>query len=450
MENQLTKTNMFQDDNKKRTIIIIATATIFVFILIALIWFVFLRSKNTQPVNTEQNTNQNFPNLDLGATGLNTYNKDNNNEIINEEESEGLDNLKHIWPKSIAGFNIVSVNIPIRTYIQSTTTDTSVNSGFNNGNIIENTQNFSIQSVIYFIDKETGNIYTAEPADYTPKRLTNTIVSGIYEAKFSNTGEYIVINKKNESGEMITQIARVPKTENSNLDFAYNLNGKIKQFDFSPDGNNLVYLKDEGVGSSIYLFNPEKGTESKILTLPIKDLNIFWKNKNSILIQTKATSKENQKSFTLNINSKMLDFLYENTDSILFSNNLTQFIVTRKNNLSYFDRPYSEDNIKNLRTLADKCVFSSSIVIYCGTPDSIAAENLPDDWYKGVAKFNDSIYKINLSNNMISEFFNVSQASGESIDIYNPKMDTNSKTFLFQNKKDLSLWLLDMVSLNSN
>ena len=97
-----------------------------------------------------------------------------------------------------------------------------------------------------------------------------------------------------------------------------------------------------------------------------------------------------------------------------------------------------------LKTIADKCLWATNIIIYCGVPNTIPPANsgYPDAWYQGVVSFSDSIWKIDveiLSTELVSS---ISQVSKENVDAVNLSVDKNKNYLFFLNKRDSSLWSL--------
>jgi hypothetical protein len=81
--------------------------------------------------------------------------------------------------------------------------------------------------------------------------------------------------------------------------------------------------------------------------------------------------------------------------------------------------------------------------VVCGVPSYFPEANYPDDWYKGVISFNDEIWIYDV-NNFAKEKVNISQRDKVALDIINPQLSEDDNFLLFQNKKDLSLWILDL------
>jgi len=101
-------------------------------------------------------------------------------------------------------------------------------------------------------------------------------------------------------------------------------------------------------------------------------------------------------------------------------------------------------NIK-FKTLADKCVWgnNNTKILYCAIPKTITPDNYPDTWYQGLESFSDDIWKIDTETGGVS-YLAGSDESGVDMDMFDLKISLDDKYIAFSNKKDLSLWLLQI------
>ena len=73
--------------------------------------------------------------------------------------------------------------------------------------------------------------------------------------------------------------------------------------------------------------------------------------------------------------------------------------------------------------------------------------NFPDQWYQGVVSTNDLVQKINvfdLYSFILSDPNQDSKDLEDGIDISNMQISPNTSFLIFINKKDSSLWMLDV------
>ena len=78
-------------------------------------------------------------------------------------------------------------------------------------------------------------------------------------------------------------------------------------------------------------------------------------------------------------------------------------------------------------------------MLYCALPINISSSNQPDDWYQGVASFDDGIWSKNIttgeSKSILSRF---------GADIMNIFISDDENYLIFTNKNDGTLWSLKL------
>jgi hypothetical protein len=426
--------------NKRNKVIKIATVSVLsIFIIILFVWFFVFNNKT--PINNTV-SNPSFPNLNTGEDrGQSSYSTDKSTSTDdNNYEEDDYNELVHIWPRTVSGFS----------FIEDKTSSTSEN-------------------YVLFQDKETGNIYKSQGFEYKNTRLTNTTFPNSQKSVFTNTGDYIAIayyDAKDEGVNPVKKllVSEVPRIENGPL----NLNGNIDEniidvVSFSNFDKNLklknsdliAYLKKSKDNfSELYIYNINTNIKSKIAELPITSISISWDGINEIVIKTNPSNEINQTVFSVNIITKKISVINtkNNTNTI---NPLNKNVLSFDNQtVSLYEKAYSQNKIDlELKTNTDKCVFYLTTHVLCGiVGDDFSGEvNVVDDWYKGLVQWNDKISIYNIKANENPEY-PLSIIAGESIDFYKPvnyyytnkTTSSESANLLFQNKRDLSLWLLDL------
>ena len=69
---------------------------------------------------------------------------------------------------------------------------------------------------------------------------------------------------------------------------------------------------------------------------------------------------------------------------------------------------------------------------------------LPDSWYQGAVSFSDRFWKIDVENRLASLLFDPEQLAEVRIDTVSPVADSVSRSLIFTNKTDGSLWLYEL------
>jgi len=112
-----------------------------------------------------------------------------------------------------------------------------------------------------------------------------------------------------------------------------------------------------------------------------------------------------------------------------------------------WDREVRESYDLPITTLPEKCAWSNldTTVIYCGVPKGIERGTYPDLWYQGVASFSDSLWRVDIDTRVSEQIIDPFPLARADMDIINLMISENDKYLIFTNKKDSTLWSLELA-----
>lgn len=393
---------------------------IFIFVILfllaagALAYILLPKNKiNINPIN-----NNSFPSLNLG-TDINGETYTNNTDGLGlgsdgELEEGDPDSVSHIWPKSITGYELISV-----------VTGTS-------------TENF-----VLFMDKLSGNIYKTLYPTLENIRLTNTTLQDINKTTFSKNADFVTALKGSGSDYKLITSRLSAETDQSFTETE--LDQKVFDLVSSKTENTFYYLKNIDKNTvSVLSFNPNTGKVSVFNTLNLTDVFISGEDKENLYVSSKPSNTIKQLTVIINKKNGELNYIKNaNNNKYLLGGNIIKessaFVY-----LSGLDNYKSESELK-LKSFSDKCSLIKITYLVCGVDEVISDEiRILDYWYSGKISFTDSLNFINTSNGERT-FIPVSLVSGEPLDVYN--ISGTNDYLTFQNKNDESLWLVDLVGL---
>ena len=93
--------------------------------------------------------------------------------------------------------------------------------------------------------------------------------------------------------------------------------------------------------------------------------------------------------------------------------------------------------------LPEKCVWASDdTTIYCAVPNVILGNQQPNSWYQGLVSFDDYFVKIDT---ITGDRTTIANSTNETpVDATNIFLSKNEDKLFFINKKDYTLWSLDL------
>lgn len=328
------------------------------------------------------------------------------------------------------------------------------------------------ENIIRYVERATGHIYETKTNSFNTERLSNTTIPKTFEVKFFNdpnkliyryidaTNEDLIKSYLAELNEVQVSTTTSTSTEEytGDLETEINLTGvflddNIDQLDVSESGNIYNLFISNLVGNTkslIYtytestLLNPDL-----VLNSEISQINTEWINNNEISVTTKPSYIYDGYSYILNTNTGILDKILGPevglTTKYSSDGNMVIYSVNNNGNTETYIKNISTNEIlsPNFKTITDKCTWDNdSVEVYCAIPRSITGD-FPDVWYQGVYSFNDSIISYNTETRNGSVYY-IDGDINQSLDVINLKLSDDETFLLFQNKKDLSLWILDL------
>lgn len=429
--------------NKKTAIIIL------LFLVLGAIgtvsYFFFFNTNNEDDggnVNiAEQPTNNFFPNSE--ETDPQNQNQQNNSD----GDFQKIPSLRQISNNPVSGFTIFNE------------TSTSTNELINNtgeGNATTTEEIIDTETVYKFINRSNGNIFQTNSKTLDVDRLSNRTIPKIQESFFVNNGNNVIdryLDNSNNINTVYTKLINSDSASSSedlfvDLD-STNLPQNINSINENINGLILYALNNQN-GTVGYIFDVETPEDQNFsFNTQLSQVIISWFKENTILIGTKSSDYSNGLLFEYNIDTQTRTKILEvgtgfnflarkDSDHIVYSDN-----SSGESNTYYFNTRTRNEVDLNISTVpSEKCVWSNTIntMIYCAIPNNMSGLGYPNLWYQGQTSFNDTLYRIDTATGLKVE---VSSLEGN-FDIFKPQVSDNDEYITFINKKDLTLWSLDI------
>lgn len=448
----------------KKTALNILILVVVVAVMVV-VYFLFFQADDQTP-NQPQN-NGSLPvvsNFFPEAEQRNQQNTNNQNNDRPTNINQNIPKLRQISKNPTAGFTL--------TDKISTTTQLTIVSGgeaSSSEEIVESItkeEEVVVKETFYtFINRSNGNVYESTSKILGAERLTNTTIPKVYGAYFSDNRNFVY--QQLEGGLVRSFFVSLyePETETNNdatstkevLSSSEFLSLETTELPFNiknvlTSDNGLVFYTTPdptGVlsGSVFDIKSPE--IETSVFESEMNYLNFSWLSDTSLLFGTKPTVDGENILFRHNTNtdadSKVLDLGVaatfipnKKTGNILISDGGSLGIQ------SFMYNTLSGDQYEiDLKTfVGEKCVWSNKDegVIYCAEPNPLISPASLINWYKGEISFNDVLYKVDA----VSGTKSVVDGFDGDFDVIKPQLSEGDDFFVFINKKDLTLWSLDL------
>ncbi|MBU6370741.1 MAG: hypothetical protein KGH93_00950 [Patescibacteria group bacterium] len=317
----------------------------------------------------------------------------------------------------------------------------------------------SNQDVLEYVDRATGNVYqyVAQTRTGQPVRLTNTTIPKIQQTVWSAAGQSAIYRYLNDAGEIVSF--------SGTMQFASSSGGlgsiggvflvrNLVSLAADPAGKQVfgILEKDDGSGSYGIVSNFDGTKRKEIVASPVSFWNVAWPAENTITMTTKPASEEYGYLYFLNPQTSAFTRILGGIAglSTRVNSDASKVAYSASANgsveLSIYTVANGTMQDTGLATLADKCVWSakSKNILYCAVPQIIASDSYPDAWYQGTESFSDNIWTIDTDTGATTELYQIGKNENASIDAMNLVVSPDGNYLAFQNKNDLSEWVLDI------
>ena len=306
-------------------------------------------------------------------------------------------------------------------------------------------------TIVRYVEKATGHIYEVELFSPKHERISNTTIPLTYDALWGNKNNSLVARYLNSDDAQVESyyltLNNSSSTENTLKSIALPKNIE----DVSSFGANFFYLVQNTNSSTGYVsdFN---GKNKMIWSSDIKELTTQFVNSKIVALNTKPAQKISGYLYFVDTatgqNRRILGDISGLTTlsdplgekiALLSQDDSVRFMFYTVKTKAYVDI--------NPITFPEKCVWSKkdTNVLYCAVPKDYISGNSLISWYKGLISYSDDIWKYDLKNNVSTIVGELSKASLVDIDVIKPVLSENEQYLVFINKKDNSLWSLDLL-----
>ena len=213
------------------------------------------------------------------------------------------------------------------------------------------------------------------------------------------------------------------------------------------DSRKIFYLLNTGGSGAGTVYNMETGAKAQIFSSPLTEWIPGWPARDTVTLTTKASFSVPGMMYALSVRTERLSKVLDGIPGLttLTSPDTRKTAYSHIGPEGFFLMLLNENTGKktplSVVTLPEKCVWGGdSVMLYCSVPDRIPSATYPDDWYKGIVSFSDSLWEINTETfeaNILADF--ETQRIGD-IDGINLQISDDGAWLIFQNKRDMSLW----------
>jgi hypothetical protein len=421
-------------------------------------YFFFYANKPAPKGNTNESTvSVQNPFVPFGGNGVNNNQGSNGSgvnstsTIANNGQVYQYPKVREIWPTPVGGF------------VASTTASSTF---------------------VRFVDRGTGYIYDMNVASATPANISNTTVPLVYESYWNKNAMSGIFRYIKEGGDDITnfyvqlkstatttktiKVAVASSTATTSIpqipimpiisQTPYELRGtyfpgNIIDVAVSPKGNQIFTVENVNGNGVGFISNFDGSGSKQIFSTSLIQVNAFWPTASTLVLATRASVSSLGYLYSINTKTGAISEVFGGVGGLSVLPNGTAQLVLYSDLSSSGNLVTSLYNIKNASsqdlpfvTLAEKCVWSqrNPLDLFCAVPSSAPTAGYPDAWYEGTDSGVDKIIEIDTDTGSVHLVSDLAQDAKTQIDAEWLALDPSEHFLYFVNKKDLSLWSVDL------
>ena len=447
----------------KLTILILIILSIGVGVVSGIYFYTQQSTKNIESTPTDKTIFGGVGNVrtDLPSDNTNSVENQDNNTIDKPTSTTTPKTpaLRMITAGPISGADFVIRDIVASstpTYTGTTTASTSSSSKNKKTTVIK-PKILGQEEKIRYIERGTGKIYETASSTNTNERITNSTYTRINEAFFDKKGNNVlmrgllgnsdVIQTRYGTSSLDTPTSTIMSLKTKEL--PYNLLSVV----LSPEKDYFAYYTEQkGVGSSINISRLDGTGVFNVYKSPFREWLLSYPNKDTLILNTKPSAYSEGFAYSINIKNKVFKRLtggQAGLTTLVSPDGLNVLVgesIEGSMKLSVLNLKTQSSKDIYIRTMPEKCVWSilEKNTLFCSAGESIVYAPYPDAWYQGLVFFNDNVWKINTETMENKLVYVIKNSVKEGIDVVNPILNKNEDYLIFTNKKDLSLWGLQI------
>ncbi len=296
--------------------------------------------------------------------------------------------------------------------------------------------------LVRYVEAGTGHIYDINLETGVEERVSNITVANAHEAFILPDGVHILVINTNSEGSIIDISTNEPTSRT--------LPGQMTNIGISENGHVLFTIRSNS-GLQARELQVVPNSTRDLFSIPFTSATIEWARSSSTphLVYTKPASQLLGYVYEINT-SNQLRRLPIAGPGLTAQHTGAYILVSTLEGTTYRTNIYNPQNQERneapLTIIPDKCVLSSSaFMLYCASELTTFSYEFPDEWYKGIRSFSDSLWRIDVTGQSATMLIDPLTSVSRSLDMTSLQLATAETSLYFINKLDKTLWVYDIT-----
>lgn len=303
------------------------------------------------------------------------------------------------------------------------------------------TASSSPDTLISFIARESGNVYTYSPITKTLTRTSNKTIPGIQSASWLPDGSTAFVRYLSGDDFSTINTYALPANGSGGFFLPQNLS------DISVSSTSILALASGVNGSTATLERTDGSHAVTVFSTPLSMVRASFAGKSQYAFFTKPSVTLQGDAFLVDAAGHITRIAGPRNGLVALTSPLGKWVLVSYTlagamQMELVNAATGEVLSLPIATIADKCVWTpDDLSIYCGVPQNPPpGVAYPDDWYQGAVQFSDRIWKIQVVGRYAQLVLDFPKEAKASLDAEALAIDSISSVLTFVNKNDFSLW----------
>lgn len=308
---------------------------------------------------------------------------------------------------------------------------------------------------VRYIERGTGHVFEIGAGENAARRLSNTTIPKIYEALFSKDGTRIIARYLKEgTEEIVTFSAELAKKDSNPDELALQgafLPANISAIARAPGSTRVFYVTGGESGARGFVAADDGSQRTEIWSSPLREWSAAWPREDTAALWGKPAAAAPGYLLFVDMRTGRVDKIVSGIAGLdpSVSPDLSHIIFSESGvggiRLRLWKSKGGSVSDLTVATLPEKCVWGrrDPSTVYCAVPKEIPAAEYPDDWYRGRLFFDDELWKIHAESGTAEMLADLG-TEGSAIDAISLAIDPDDTALTFINKRDLTLWLVNL------
>jgi hypothetical protein len=316
---------------------------------------------------------------------------------------------------------------------------------------------------IRYLERQTGHVYELNPNTAERTRTSNTTVPGMHDTTWRRDADALVARYASDEGEVRSFAARIldPSATSTNSDI-----GSFERVEYleqgisaiapSPTKRRAFYFHSTEDGARGVIADFTAGSKQQLLETSFSSWRVQWPAENHIALTASASLYANGSLYFVDTDTGAMEFVMGDKPGLMtnVSPNLEHvlYATTSRSGVhaAIYDTASGTTTPLSFAPIPEKCEWSERdpTKIFCAVPQSYPQNTeYPDAWYKGQLHFTDMIWRIDIdaeSSDRVQLIADLPDRTQQAIDAVNPFFGPREQYLYFTNKRDQTLWRMQV------